>query len=365
MLFKKSSVFRISHWWQSKVANLVAILFLIAWQSGFTFEIFAKAFPFAICTIFGLAAFGYLVNDYYDLEKDAIAKKKNFLQGKSSKLILLLSALTLVFAFAPWFYFPTDKVVFTLLGFEILLFFLYAHPFIRWKEKGIFSWFIDALYAHVIPAILAAYTYGLIAGKQDYFFLGLLAVWQLFTGMKNIAQHQIFDARNDLASSTYNPFNSKNKKYLLALIPTVLIPLELLSFCILLLQIQWGIVVLISAIIALLDNFLIIRNFKLKTRNIKRFKLGLYSFNFFYEKRLGYYLIILFSFYDLKYLFFLLLLFVLFDAALQRIFYFFKYLGFLVHEIYAYTYHHIFLKYGYYWGHKIKKLLGIAKNSDE
>lgn len=156
-------------------------------------------------TIIGIAGFGYLTNDYADREKDQLANKPNALIGMNPALIVGLFVLFLGLALVPWFFFPTRPISFILLGAELLLFVLYAFPPFRLKEKGLVGVVVDALYAHVIPATLACYTFWLMRSEPMWsmqLFIICYGGFQFFLGIRNILLHQLKDRESDLASGT-------------------------------------------------------------------------------------------------------------------------------------------------------------------
>ena len=86
-----------------------------------------------------------------------------------------------------------------------MLFFAYSVPPIRLKDRGGFGAIADELYAHVNPALLAAFTFGALGGLPEGRLLPFVAVlgsWQLALGLRNILLHQILDLEHDRAAGT-------------------------------------------------------------------------------------------------------------------------------------------------------------------
>ncbi len=198
------SLFRSDDWWSSKAALLMGFVYLFSlW-----FHIPAARFPFlallSLIVIAGFASLGYLINDLFDLKKDRLAGKRNFLLGKPVLLRLVLFALAVAFTFGPWLYLPADGISFGLIGTEILLFILYSCPPVRLKERRLLGIIADALYAHAIPVTLAAYTFALAGTPQPGWYIPmlLLLAWQLLSGVRNILVHQHEDATADAATGT-------------------------------------------------------------------------------------------------------------------------------------------------------------------
>jgi colanic acid/amylovoran biosynthesis glycosyltransferase len=221
----------------------------------------------SIVTTIGFIGFGYLTNDVSDREKDALAGKANAVQGLSNFIIGALFVLFLVMAFAPWLYLPLDEISLLSIVLELSLFILYAFPPFRLKERGVLGVITDALYAHVLPGFLAAWTFYLVGGKfYENFFLFAIAliIWQFFSGVRNIVSHHFKDFENDIASgtSTFGTAHGKEKIYLW--MSRYLIPLEVLSFLFFLFVVQLELDLLVIVVVVFLlfagSNFVQIKD---------------------------------------------------------------------------------------------------------
>ncbi len=195
--------FRAEDWWKSKAALLMGFVYLYGLWFNISFEKFIPLSILSILEISGFASFGYLINDYFDQEKDFIAGKKNFLLNKSILMQVSLILTSLFLIALPWIYLPTTRLSYSLIFIEFLLFFIYSCPPIRFKERGIWGVIIDALYAHTLPTLLAAYTF-LLASSSALPIVPfvLLFIWQLANGIRNILLHQLEDKGKDIFSAT-------------------------------------------------------------------------------------------------------------------------------------------------------------------
>lgn len=197
--------FRLDDWWRSKAALLMGMVYLFTAWFDIRFERFLWLAMLSIVTISGFASFGYLINDFFDRKKDAIAGKKNFLEGKSQVAITFFFALALSLLLLPWFYLPFNGLSIAWIVLEIILFIVYSLPPLRFKERGIPGLIVDALYAHALPVALAAYTFSLASGKSITLFpIMLLVSWQVISGIRNILLHQSNDLEQDKKSGTVN-----------------------------------------------------------------------------------------------------------------------------------------------------------------
>ena len=183
----------------------------------------------------GIAGIGYVFNDYIDYEDDKKNKKQNlFIQFSKSQGIILIF-IFLVLSVFPWFLLPFDRFSLLLIITEFLLFIIYALPPIRLKERGLAGVITDALYAQVIPCILATYTYSKIGEKTSFYtsFIWIYISWLIILGCRNIINHQIQDYHNDINTNTQTFVTKhgiiKSKRWVLYL----LIPIEFLLFLLL------------------------------------------------------------------------------------------------------------------------------------
>jgi 4-hydroxybenzoate polyprenyltransferase len=200
-----SGVFRIKDWWWSKAALLMGLIYLFAAWYHISFEKFIPLAILSLITITGFAGIGYLFNDLFDIEKDTIAGKRNFLAGKSGGFILVLFLLSSIFVLTPWLFLPKSAISYALIATQLFLFIIYSVPPIRLKERGLAGIITDALYAHGLPSVLAAYTFALAA---QYSFplteLIFLFAWQTVSGVRNILLHLAEDVEADKKAGSKN-----------------------------------------------------------------------------------------------------------------------------------------------------------------
>ncbi len=192
---------RVSNPWRYKAPFLISVPYFMILACDLPFQDALLGVFFSCMTILGIAGFGYLVNDYSDREEDQKAGKSNVILEIPKGTFILLLGILLSMAVLPWvFYFPMDTYSYFLLGVEFLLFILYSLSPFRLKERGFAGVLCDALYAHAVPAVLAAYTFWLL-GKKSYeeaiIFILILGTWQSFLGLRNILLHQIGDHDKD------------------------------------------------------------------------------------------------------------------------------------------------------------------------
>lgn len=260
----------------------------------------------------GIAGIGYSFNDYQDYNDDLKNSKPNiflyFNKAQSTFLILLFLALAII----PWFILPFDKISLSLLLSEIILFIIYTFPPFRLKERGAAGIFADALYAQVVPCILAVYTYSKIVSGTNlktYHFIPFV-IWLICSGCRNIINHQIDDFHNDSNSNTDTLITTigidKSKKWVSAL----LIPIELISFIVLLYNIPHSYHIFFFTYLIYFIIYVYV--FYVKKENTLYNLFNLKLLNEFYEIHLPVILLIYFSLHNSFYIYILVINLIMF-----------------------------------------------------
>lgn len=225
---------RLSNPWNYKAPVLVSVTYIILLSHHFLFDQAILAVAWSLCTIIGIAGFGYLSNDFGDRAADQKAGKSNLLIGLNGIQILLLLLLFLALAIVPWLvYFPVTTLTGSLLVLEFLLFVLYVLPPFRLKERGLLGVISDSLYAHANPALLASLTFLALSKAENAtmpVFVPALVAWQFFLGLRNILLHQLKDAKNDRVSGLRTFVTQYGEQRVNRLLSQVFVPLELLTW---------------------------------------------------------------------------------------------------------------------------------------
>lgn len=196
---------RLSNPWNYKVPFLITIPYLVFFISETIPECPVLYIGVSLLVIIGVAGLGYLTNDLGDKQKDKLQGKYNVTEYLSRLSIVGLFFIFFFLMLAPWWILPFNGNSALLLVIEVLLFFLYAFPPFRLKERGLLGIVADSLYAHALPSALAAYTFYLLIGCKEtvfYFFISVLLSWQFVLGLRNILFHQIQDFENDRMTNT-------------------------------------------------------------------------------------------------------------------------------------------------------------------
>lgn len=195
---------RIQLWWNHIVPTILTVVyFLLIKSESFDPQVLFPLVYF-LFSIIGIAAFGYFLNDWTDIESDRIAGKSNsaIKLKPFQRLLLIFSFLTL--GLLPWLILPISLATFGLLWVLIACLVVYSLPPFRFKERSLLGNICDIHYGHVLPAFIAYHTFSIIlAPALEIQGLGILFYILLFAkGFRNIITHQIEDRKNDGQSNT-------------------------------------------------------------------------------------------------------------------------------------------------------------------
>lgn len=266
-MYQKIRIFaqriRLGKPWKYKAPLILTFPYLLLCLSQVSGGAALLMYFMAVVTTIGFAGFGYVSNDLADTEADAVAGKANPVQvyGKAKMKVALLGFL--IIALLPWLVLPLDHISVILIATEIVLFVIYAFPPFRLKYRGFSGVLCDALYAYVVPAMLASWTFYLVGGRSFEampVFLVSAGVWLLLTGIRGIVYHQIKDRHNDRMAG-YRTFVIRiGEKAAFQLLRLVIVPLEILAFSVFLYLLgtwltEWGAISWIMIVLALSHVF--------------------------------------------------------------------------------------------------------------
>jgi colanic acid/amylovoran biosynthesis glycosyltransferase len=222
---------KLERWWKPKAANLLAILYSVVLMTGLPFPRSILLVMFSVLTIIGIGSCGHVINDWYDIDTDAAAGKRNFLAGMTQWKRYGLLASLLAIASLPWLVLPFDGVSALLLLLEAALLLAYSIPPLRLKGRRVLAILADSGYAYSVPAVLAAHTFFLAEARaHNPLLLAALFVWQSALGIRHFLNHLALDRVNDIRSGTPTLATQKGNWYVHELIRDVIMPVEFLGF---------------------------------------------------------------------------------------------------------------------------------------
>lgn len=214
----------------------MAIVYYLSWlgKGGFN-----KAILFLIPAALSFGIAGYLINDWADIKENSAQGRTNTMASFNvfGRWMIVCSLLGL--GSFLWYYIYMDMIVITLLSIQIVCYFVYSFPPFRLKEKGGGGLIADAVYAHVLPAMLVIYAFAKVYAIPEtihaYVWLILIFYYGII-GVRNILMHQAKDFEADLNAGTVTYVGIKGIRKAEILKNRVLVPLEftitaLLYYC--------------------------------------------------------------------------------------------------------------------------------------
>jgi hypothetical protein len=224
---------RLQNPWNYKAPALIAVPYFMIAAGAIPRPAAFAGILLSLCTIAGIAGVAYFLNDLGDIEKDRLAGRENAVAGLAPWQRALVLGLALLAALLPWRYLPWTPASLGLLGAELALFVAYCFPPLRLKERAFLGLVADGLYAHALPAVLAALTFALLASRPYPHlrpYLVSLGAWQLALGLRNIVLHQLQDYPRDLLSGTRTAAVQLGEERLASALRRVVVPFELAAF---------------------------------------------------------------------------------------------------------------------------------------
>lgn len=232
--------------WLWKFPPLLAVAYafiLVEDHNTFT-SLSSLILIFAVCGP-AAAAYGYMINDIFDLAADRAAGRKNWMGLFSPFQKFAACLLCLCAGLLPVFFYEFGSTARYLLMVQFLLPTVYSVPPIRFKERGFLGVIVDSLGAHAVPVLFisAAFTYtGSVPQSEAYPLAISAALWSFFLGLRNITIHQVRDRLNDKRANVRTFGGSRKPKKLRKLVLFVFLPCELVSlsvFLAIILQFSW------------------------------------------------------------------------------------------------------------------------------
>ena len=288
---------RLNQWWHAIVPQAMGWVYFCILTGGLVLPEQTQRLLAYVGALFFTAAFGYLFNDYCDIEADRVAGKKNFVAGLPAAIRLPVVLLVLSAGLLCWALPQPNLLAHTFYGLQVLLLILYSAPPVRLKNKGLWGVLADAYYGHVNPVLITLalfYNPATLVTRGVVFFVFILLVCLWLKGLRNILVHQIEDRKKDRHANTQTYVIEKGPVYALTLVNRLLVP-EVV--CTLLLAICLAVLfppIIVAVVMFAVITYLKFSGWKLAylPRRQLRFKF-LYFLNDFFEQWLPVFLLII------------------------------------------------------------------------
>lgn len=199
--------------------------------------------------------YGYGLNELYDREEDARGGRANVANERGTKIVwtatVVSSLIALVLAFV-----GAGLLGLAVTSIELLLPATYSIPPIRTKERGWLAVLSDSLAAHVYPTVLALL---IIAHQEVRSFEPLLIssvlVWAIASGVRGIISHLVWSLDHDRSAGLTTIAHARGGgRCLTILILTVLLPIEIMAFALMLVLCKPGLLLAVIIVIFLANE---------------------------------------------------------------------------------------------------------------
>ncbi len=177
--------------------NLFVLFYILLREQHWQYEHLAAVLIFLVFSMFS-TTYGYLINDYADMELDKAHGKANTFSGDRRGKALAVTMLFLFLSIVSGWYF-SDHNDFLLIWFIwIFISSFYSLPPLRFKERGKPGLILVVLAQRLLPTLLVFTAFGF----QRVGEIVLLTAYVFFRGLSSDVNHQLEDYENDVKTGT-------------------------------------------------------------------------------------------------------------------------------------------------------------------
>jgi 4-hydroxybenzoate polyprenyltransferase len=290
---------------------------------------------FFFISLVSIAGFGYVFNDFCDVETDMLAGKPNSI-GKLALLwrIMLISG-SILTGLCAWYQLNQDNhirgsnmmLANFLFAAQIIALVVYSANPVRLKDRAELGIVVDAFYGHLNPVMISICVFGFesywqIGKVWDYLFVSLLVIVCSIKGIRNILLHQIEDRKKDEAAGLNTAVIKYGPWRVINFINYYLFPAEIFFLVCLMVIMSIHIPPLIIPLIFFaIISYLKMSGWKIgyADRRLLEFKFT-YFMNDFYEGWLPVFMLITLSVYRHEFVFLLILHLIFFPKFIMNLF---------------------------------------------
>jgi hypothetical protein len=245
-------------WWHNKMPLAVLLLLLLIDGKPFTLTVVAALLGL-LGTVCSIANYAYALNELFDLDEDSRIGRTNAAAQNSKRwmwTVIVSSAL-----FALGFAASVAGIAGFLLTFvELLLPLAYSVPPLRFKQREWAGIFADATASHVYSAVLTLVIV-LHQGMREPNLRIVIPVllWAAATGVRGILSHQLQSEDNDRRAGLMTVVHRLGSERLVRVVVYAILPVEILSFCVAMLESDGTAFLMWVAVLFLLYEWLKVR----------------------------------------------------------------------------------------------------------
>ena len=330
---------RVNSWWNTIVPQVLGWIYFCV----LTLTVFGNNSPsdytgiiqssvlFFIALI-SISSFGYLFNDWCDIEADAQAGKPNSLAAFHTGYRGVIVFIPLTLGVIAWLLlnklclaisgklFVWGNIFFAL---QIISLVLYSAKPFRLKDRAELGIVADAFYGHLNPVLITLAVFTITPATGNWHFIFMLVIFLLcfVKGMRNILLHQIEDRKKDLEAQSNTAVIKYGPWRIINFINHFLFPAEIFLLVCLMLIISVHIPpFIIPLILFAVFSYLKMSGWKIgyADRRLLEFKFS-YFMNDFYENWLPVFTLIILSVYQHQFVFLLILHLILFPGFIMKL----------------------------------------------
>lgn len=199
MIYNLLNRFRVTVWWHTIAPQVFGWVYFCLLMQPVP-ELPLMRFVQFLIALVGISAFGYLFNDWCDIDTDRLAGKSNVLTNKPPVLRAILVFAPLAAGMYAWKLLRAGAWANFFMGLQILALTVYSLPPFRLKARSLWGALTDAFYGHINPVLITLSVFLQQPVNWNWFtifFLITLLSCLSLKGFRNILTHQIEDRKKD------------------------------------------------------------------------------------------------------------------------------------------------------------------------
>lgn len=189
--FRDWGIFR----YNTVIQNSSIFFYIALVQQNYSIIFIEKVLLFFVFSL-SLVAYGYLINDFADVDLDKKAGKINVFLGVSHRKALLIITIIFLFMIVSGISFLKNRSFFILWFLWFLLTTFYSSPPLRLKERGLMGLIATILGQQPLPAILMFSAMNYLFGWDVLIFI----IYITLRGISADVGHQMRDRQHDVSA---------------------------------------------------------------------------------------------------------------------------------------------------------------------
>jgi 4-hydroxybenzoate polyprenyltransferase len=234
-LGKLLSLIRWYEWWYSKVGPQFLFVYLqISYRLHDPLYLPGTAYLTLLLLLISgcsAAAYGYLINDFFDKKVDECVGKRKLVATSSANRVRSILLVLIVCAVLPLLLLKSSGWVIMLLSLIFLAGTIYSAPPLRFKEHAVLGIVTASLAQRAIPTIFVSFGFADPVSLEFKGNLALIATGTLLNfmiGLRWILIHQLLDGDNDKLAQVRTFVTKYGAKPARRLLKYVCLPLEII-----------------------------------------------------------------------------------------------------------------------------------------